>query len=285
MTDDSLEMLTKLRRQVTIGILMATLWSSPGSALADGIKIGGSGGALGVMKLLADEFGKTNRGTAVQVVPSLGSGGGIKALLGGALDIAVSARPVNDAEQRRGAVQRELGRTPFVFGVAAASARSGITLQEVRDIFAGTRTAWQDGSRIRLVLRPTTESDTNIVKGISPALAEAVDAAHRREGMLFAVTDQDTAETIEKIPGAFGTITLSQIITEQRPITALALDGVVPSVAAIKSGAYPHTKTYYIITNSSPGAGARQFTQFVFSDRGRKILERSGFWTVSEQVK
>ena len=50
---------------------------------AETVKIGGTGFALGVMKMLAESFEKQYPGVKIQVFPSLGSSGGIKAVLQG----------------------------------------------------------------------------------------------------------------------------------------------------------------------------------------------------------
>ena len=61
-------------------------------ARAETPKIGGTGSALGVMRFLGQEFSALQPATALTVLPMLGSGGGIKALIADTLDIAVSAR-------------------------------------------------------------------------------------------------------------------------------------------------------------------------------------------------
>jgi phosphate transport system substrate-binding protein len=55
---------------------------------AETIRIGGTGSALGTMRALGEAFRKQYPNMEVVVVPGLGSGGGRKALMGGAPDIA-----------------------------------------------------------------------------------------------------------------------------------------------------------------------------------------------------
>ena len=128
----------------------------PATLPAQEVKIGGSGFGLGVVKILGEAFERSHPGTKVRVVPSLGSTGGIKALLHGSLDIAISGRAPDDAEQRAGAADIEIARTPFVFIVNGKLAVDGVTNAELENIYNGKTLYWPNGTRVRLVLRPQT---------------------------------------------------------------------------------------------------------------------------------
>ncbi|HSQ05996.1 MAG TPA: substrate-binding domain-containing protein, partial [Burkholderiales bacterium] len=71
---------------------------------AEELQIGGTGGALPVMRLVGDAFTRVHPAVTVAIVPSLGSGGGIKAALDGAISMAVSSRPLQPGEVAHGAV-------------------------------------------------------------------------------------------------------------------------------------------------------------------------------------
>ena len=266
-------------RRIAVRLLLCTvLLSTFSGALADQIKIGGTGGALGTVRLLADAFQASHPDTQVQVLPSLGSGGGIKALLAGAIQIAVSARPLKDAEAAKGAVQQAYGRTPFVFATHADTAVGDLSIDRLVDIYAGDEQQWPDGRRIRLVLRPLGDSDSKLVRSISPAMREAKENAERRKGMSFAITDQDSVDNIEKIPGSLGTTTLAQIISERRAVKALPLDGVEPSVQSLAEGRYPLSKQFFIVTTDRTPDQARAFVAFIRSPAGAEILRQAGHW-------
>lgn len=237
--------------------------------------VGGTGGALAVMKKLASEFQRTRPGITIKVLPSLGSSGGIKAVLSGALDVGVSSRPLKAEEQ--GAVARPFGRTPFVFAVRKNTPVSGFTLKEIEAIYSGRTGNWFDGRRIRVVLRPAAEYDTSLLKSMSREMDLAIREALLREGMIVAITDQDSADAIETIPGALGTITVAQIVAEKRPFKVLSLDGVRPGPDTLAGGSYPYFKTYYLVTKPGSPRAVREFTDFIFSSRGRKILSRCGY--------
>lgn len=245
------------------------------------IRIGGSGGALGAMKTIAAAFKKTNPRADVVVLPSLGTSGGIKAVIAGSLDIGLSSRPLKDTERAQGAVAVEYGRTPFVFVAAPKVVVSNITLRELIDIYAGKTGAWLDGKPLRLVLRPEGDSDTKMLRRMSPAMDAAVTAAHARAGMIFAVTAQESMNAVEKVPGALGVATLDQIISEKRAVKLLSFEGVTPSPGAIAGGKYPYFKPAYMITGPKPSRPAREFIAFVRSRAGQEILARSGYLVVT----
>ena len=71
-------------------------------ALADAIRIGGTGAAIGTIHLLAEAFKHAHPEHTVKILPSLGTSGGLKALQAGALDIALAARDVNAEEKSAG---------------------------------------------------------------------------------------------------------------------------------------------------------------------------------------
>lgn len=244
---------------------------------AEEIKIGGTGTALATMGLLADAYASKQPAATFTVLPSLGSGGGIQAVLSGTIQIAVSSRALKDQEMAQGARQVELGRTPFVFATSASNKVDDLRLRELVDIYAGKVEQWPDGKRIRLVLRPVGDSDSELGKAISPEMREAQLAAEQRKGMRFAVTDQDTADSLEKLPGALGPTTLAQILAEKRRLKALKIDGIEPSAKNVGSGRYPWYKTLYLVTTPKATPAAQGFVQFVQSEAGRGILSRHGY--------
>ena len=268
----------------TFTLLLALLiFPSLGSAdplepAATKISIGGSGGPLGTMQILAEAFKKTHPHATIVIVPSLGSSGGMKALLAGAIDIAVISRPLKDAERSQGVIGMEYARTPFVFAAAAHTNVSAITTRELVSIYTGELKTWPDGRTLRLVLRPETDSDTDIVKSVSPEMNQAVKTAHARAGMIIAPTDKAAADSLETIPGTIGTTTLAQIISEQRALQPLALNGVAPSLKTLADGKYPHYKTFIMVSNSKTSLLAQQFIAFVRSAAGQEILEKNGQW-------
>ena len=245
---------------------------------AEEIKIGGSGATLGTIQLLAAAFAKQTPDFQATLVPSLGSGGSIKAVVGGAIDLAATARPMNADERALGATEIEYGRTPFVFAVSERSKVTAITSLQLAEIYAGRMVSWPDGSPIRIVLRPPNDIDTAMVKSISPEMGEALSVAEQRRGVAMAMSDQEAANDIDRIAGAIGPSSISLMIAEKSPLRALRLDGVEPTPAKIASGAYRHYKRLFLVTGAKPKVATQRFIAFVQSPAGRKVLAQTGHW-------
>lgn len=163
--------------------------------------------------------------------------------------------------------------------VATAKDNQGaedLTLDQLADIYGGSVNTWPDGGRLRLVLRPPRDSDTVLLKGISPALDRTVTRAQRRKGMVVAMTDQDSAEMIENTEGAIGTSLLSLIVAEKRNLRVLAIDGVAPSVQAMQNGRYPYFKTFRLVIPPRPGGPTQLFLDFMRTPVAREIIRKNG---------
>src|SRR5512139_1036096 len=248
----------------------------PGNVRAETLMITGTGGAIGGMKLVAEAFRKAEPGVEVVVPRSIGSSGGIRAALSGKLDIGLSARELSAEERAAGGRQTPYARTALVFAVNPNVNRTDITLTEVVDIYAGRKTTWDDGTVLRLILRPVADTDSITLRNISPEMAYAVGISQKREGFAVAMTDQNSADAIERTGGSFGTTTLALAISEKRNLRILSLSGVKPTAKSVRDGTYPHTKTFFLVTRQSPSPTAERFIRFVRSPEGKAILSRVG---------
>ncbi len=257
-------------------ILTAAFVFCAALASAEDVRIGGTGSALGTMRLQADAFHATNTQTRMSVLHALGSSGAIKALLAGAIEVAVISRPLSAEEKDHALTAIEYARTPFIFASWPGNPIDGVTVAELAEFYAARRPHWPDRTRVRLVLRPSGDTDTQILSDISPGLRDAVAAAGKRQGMLIADTDTEAANLIERTEGSLGATSLALLLSERRNAKILKLDGVSPSAKTLADGRYQLNKRFYVVIGPRAGASTRGFAAFIQSPAGRAILERTG---------
>jgi phosphate transport system substrate-binding protein len=243
---------------------------------SDTIRINGSGSCLDMMKPLIQAYEKTNRDVRIEMELPLGSSGAIKALLAGSLDVVVSGRPLKPEEAAKGAQQKLYGRTPMAIVAEKGCPVAHITTKQLEDIYAGKTTKWHNGENIRLVLRPREDTDTRILRSLSPGMDNAVSAALSRPGMIVAVTDADAYQTVSKTPGGLGAVGLTSILVNKPPLAILTLNGVKPLPRQLARGAYPLSKEIIFVTPSTSTPAIQTFLAFIHSPQGRAIAERAG---------
>ncbi len=241
------------------------------------LRIGGTGLALGGIQTLAEAFMAENPGVDIEIPPSLGSGGGIKALLADAINLSVSTRPPKDKEAAEGVTAFRYGRTPFVFATRSDTGVDGVTTQQLADLHSGRVTTWPNGSDVHLVLRPPGRSTNKTLQKMSAGMSEAIDIALARPGVVPATTDQDSADAIEQQVGALGTTTLGMILGEGRKLHPLALDGVEPTIDNLAADIYPLERSLYLVLGPKPSRLEEGFAAFMKSPRARDILNGIGY--------
>lgn len=266
------------RRTFALALVLLPLASGSTGVLAqERLRISGTGSGTGGMTLLMQAFVRANPGVQAEVLPALGSAGGIRAVIDGKIELAVSNREPDDKERALAPLKTiTYARTPVVIAVHKDLGITSITSDQLAALYAEGAPSFANGRRARPVLRASDSSDTPIVASISPAVAAALKAANGRRGMLDANTDSDTADLLERTPGAFGPSTLALIESERRPLVPLAIDGVAPSMSNLVNGRWKLQKPLIMVIPEKPGPRVQQFVAFVQSDHGRRIMATSG---------
>jgi len=259
---------------LALGAMATVLFS--GAASAETLRIGGTGVALGSISVLADAFEAQHPGSEIEVLPSLGSGGGIKAVIAQAIDLGLSSRPLKDKEAAAGAKARPYAQTAMVFATSVGNDTSTITTEDIAEIYSGEASQWPNGTPIRLVMRPPSEGDIKVIRSLSQEIDQAVDAAFERASAVVALNDQENAETLESLEGSFGLMAVGQIKAENRQLKALKL---VRSEATDMSDVPEDEflKTLYLVSSDAASPLAAAFQTFIYSEEAQAILSSYDF--------
>jgi phosphate transport system substrate-binding protein len=269
--------LRTLSARTAVALLFFIAALQPTPLLAhETIRIAGTGTGLGTITQLASAFQKEHPEIKIRIMPSIGSSAAIHATAEGALDIGINGRPLKEEERKLDLVVTEYAKTPFVFAVRKDVPIQDLTTKELVKIYEGEMQTWPNGEWVRVVLRPASDADTIIARGISPEMDAAVGSALAREGMLMATTNQESNEMIDKTSGSIGFSTLTQIMTENHPVKALAINGVEPIVQGKANRKYPFMKTLSMLTKPAALPAVQQFIDFVRSTEGTQLLQKTG---------
>lgn len=259
---------------ISAAFLTGVLICAPLSARAEVIRTGGTGATYETLKRLGEAYAAIEAGAAFEVVPSLGSSGGIMAVTDGVLDFSVSGRPLKPEEKAKGLTELALLRTPFAL-VTSTSSQS-LKSTEAARFYDNEKAVWANGTPVRVILRPKSDSDTAVLGGMLPGMSAAIDKVRARPDVPIAATDQDNVEAAERIPGSLVAATYTQIEMEGRKLSYVAIDGIAPTLENFESGAYPYGKTFHFIFPARTSASLKRFIAFLDSPAGLKVIRETG---------
>jgi phosphate transport system substrate-binding protein len=270
-------LLAELCKPFAVGFFFTFAFAMPDFVLAGEIvRINGTGAGLDAMRPLIAAYQKSRPGTTFSMTKPLGSSGALRALMSGALDIAVTSKPLTPVEIEGGAVIKRFGKTPLAIVTGETVPVIDVTTKELEDIYSGVVNRWSNGEMVRVVLRPLGDIDTLILRSLSPGMDEAITKANRRHGMIVAVTDPESNEMVGKTPGSIGTSGLSGILAGKVSLRTLTLNGIKPGLKTLRNGTYPLAKELHFAVTRKLSPAASGFLDFVYSAKGRAIAEKYG---------
>lgn len=270
---------------ITLIFLLAVDIVSPlNPAWAETLTVGGTGSSAPLVEQFAQAYKSLKPEVTVHLInPPMGSNASIRAVLAGTIDLAIPGKPLTEKQKAQGGQDWPLGHTPFLMVTSKEQEHAGFTIEQLAAIYSGKTTTWADGSPIRLVLRSPMESDTLILRNLSPAMDQAIDAALTRPGMLVAANDLENIALLESTPNAIGTTNLGLMQNQKRKLHILPLNGMQPTLAAMTQENYPYFKTLYVTHGPTLSPAAQSFLAFILSASGREVLARAGYAPVSHQ--
>jgi phosphate transport system substrate-binding protein len=246
------------------------------------LRVGGTGAAVGMMKALGDAFSAANPDVRLEVVPSLGSSGGIAAVRDGALDFSISSRPLKPDERAAPLHAMHFATSPF--GIASSDLDPGdIKSAELARFYAGAASKWPGGAPVRVILWPRSESDTTLLGETFPGMAAAIETVRRRPEIAVAATDQENVKMGERIDGSLIAVSLTQIQVEKPWLKFASIDGIRPSIEGLADGSYPYGKEFHLVTPTRDNAALSRFVAFLQGPAGQAMLRLTGSLPASHE--
>jgi phosphate transport system substrate-binding protein len=238
----------------------------------------GSGTNLPLIRLLAAEFMERYPEVEIEVSPSIGSTGGIRAAADGAIVLGLISRPLREKEQRLGLRVSAYARTPVLIAVHPSVAEDEITHAELLDIYRGTRTRWQDGGEIIVLTREPGDSSIEVLVEGVPGFREVYAESQEAGAWTTLLKDLMMNQTLARTPQAIGLSDLGAVTIEKHAIKPLRVNGVAPTLDNVENGSYPLFKTLaFIYREEALPAAARHFIDFVGSEQGGEIMWANGY--------
>jgi phosphate transport system substrate-binding protein len=260
----------KVLLQKTVMVLALSTVAMPSTSWSEEIAIVGTGDGIDILRELTSSYNSAAAEVQFTVPPSVGSGGGIAAVGSGTAVLGRIARGLTEAELTRGIVPTLIARMPSAIFVNRSAGITGLTAAQLRDIYAGKITNWQDvggaDQRIKVVRREEADSTLVVLRGSMPGWRD-LEITERSK---LATSTQETIETVRTVEGAVGFGPFTRTLEDT--VIVLRIDGKYPT-----DSSYPSSAALALIhLRQTVTSGAKDFLLYAQSPEARNIISRLG---------
>ncbi len=238
--------------------------------------IAGSASVMPLLKVLASEFAKKEPDTELVFLPDSHSDAAIVGATTQQYDIGAMSRERLPDEKENPLRYLHLARDGMVFAVNENLPLVNLSSQQIVDIYTGKITNWADvggpDAKIVVIDRPEYTSAKKALRKSflgeeSQTTSEAVVVERP-----WQVTD-----SIQWIANSIGYTSLGEIVSINPKVNIISINGIKPAMTNIKDGSYKFLRPFGLVLGPHPKASTMRFVNFIFSDAGSHIIEKSGY--------
>lgn len=213
-------------------------------------------------------------------------GGAFSHLIEGKTDLIFTSTPMNWHYKKAKEAGLELSVTPigkeaFVFFVNGKNPVQNMTTHQIRQIYAGTTENWKElnGNDMPIIAyqrKASSRSQKAIEQFMeeTPLMKPATeDEFEDGSGKVQQLSEYHNYKNAIGFSYRFTTLEL----VEKHKIKLLNIDGVAPTNDSIRSGEYPLVRDIYAVTAGTDNPNVQPFIDWIVSEEGQKLLEKSGF--------
>jgi phosphate transport system substrate-binding protein len=238
--------------------------------------IAGSGSSIALAREIATRYRRAHPDVNLRVPESIGTGGALRALADGAIDVGLTSRPLTEAELRSGLVETVLAHVPLAAVAHPEVPATGVTSAELAAMYRGERDRWPDGTPIVPLLREPGDSGNDLVAQAYPDLWAAMSDAMQSGRLTTCYTDQEMADAVAGTEGAVGFLDISTLRLTHPQVHPLALDGMSPTSERALGGRYRMIKQLAFVTVGPPVGDAAAFIAFATSPATSDLFAAAG---------
>lgn len=239
------------------------------------LKIAGGTAHIPVMKEAAKKIMTAHPDIRITIAGG-GSGVGIKLVGEGIINIGNSGRKATNEEVSTYGLHMVKWAIDGVGAVVNPKNRvTSLSTQQLQDIFAGKITSWQEvGGQERQI----NIYDRDAASGTRAVFwKKALNKIAVSKKAIIVVSNGAMKTAIAGDPYGIGYVSVGHI---DSMISPLALDGVIPTLAAVKNGRFGVSRGLYSVTRGEPSGLSKLFLDFLLSSTGQQIAVDKGFISI-----
>jgi phosphate transport system substrate-binding protein len=236
-----------------------------------------------IAKAFAEYYMQMHSDVNITVSES-GSGNGAKSLINGTCHVADMSRFMKDGEFSA-AVENGVNPVAHVVamdGIAIivhpSNPLKGLTVEQVKDIYLGKVTNWQDlGGPDRKIIAISRDTNSGTYETFEKLVMNKEKIA---AGVEYVGSNGAVRQRVQSTEAAMGYVGLGFV---DETVKGLEINGVYPTNATVASGSYAVGRPLFMFTNGYPSLGSHlhAFVTLHLSQKGQEIVQSIGFVPVT----
>lgn len=239
-----------------------------------GVIIAGSTSVQPFIEKVAEHFAEKNPGIAVNVQGG-GSTAGVLATINGTCDIGASSRNLKPSERGLEIVLIALDGIAVI--IHKDNPVTDLSVEQIRDIFAGRTTNWQELGGMKSDIIPVTREEGSGTRASFEDMIMSNDAIS--DACLVQDSNGAVREIIATTPQGVGYISVGLIDEREK---AVAIDGVKPTLGNLITEKYRFARPFLLLLREEPKGDVKKFIDYTLSSEGQQILGSSGLIPVHQ---
>ena len=249
----------------------------------DAISVSGSTTCLPAVERAAARFMEKYAQLTVSVYAG-GSGLGVREVAEGIADIGMISREISESERGEYSYVDFLlfpfARDAVVPIVSSEVYEAGVTslsLSQVRGIYEGRLTNWEKlGGPSREILVVDKEPDRG-TRHVFMRVIFGDESAETTKDSIITGPNDDMQMAVATSDSAIGYVSQAWGNADVKRL-GIEVNGSIsyPTVANVRDGLFPLSRTLYLVTNGPPDGVRKDFIEFMLGPEGAKIIAESG---------
>jgi len=233
------------------------------------VTVGGSTTVQPVAEKLAKAFIDENPDVTI-IVQGGGSSTGVSKCADGTFDIGTASRELKPGEPEL--MTYLLARDGIAIVTHSGNDVTGLTTDQVRDIYEGSITNWGEvgGSDEGIIVIAREEGS-----GTRDAFEELVMDGELITAEAILQTSNGALRTaVANTPYSIGFLSFGYLTDS---VKSLSVDGVAGTAENVRSGTYPIVRPLYLLTTEQPQHEVEAFIDYCLGSEGQYIVEDEGY--------